>query len=52
MTVLAVKLSAIKALEMIGDAQAIPHIQRIAENDNDSVIKSQAKAALNNFHKK
>lgn len=48
----AVKLSAIKALEMIGDPQAIPHIQRIAENDNDSVINSQAKAALNNFHKK
>jgi HEAT repeat protein len=47
-----VKLSSIKALEMIGDPQAIPHIQRIAENDNDPVIKDQAKAALNNFHKK
>lgn len=46
----AVKLSAIKALEMIGDPQAIPHLQWIAENDKDSVIKSQAKAALNNFH--
>lgn len=46
----AVKLSAIKALEMIGDPQAIPHLQRIAENDKDPVIKSQAKAALNNFH--
>ena len=46
----AVKLSAIKALEMIGDPQAIPHLQWIAENDKDSVIRSQAKAALNNFH--
>lgn len=48
----AVKLSAIKSLEMIGDPQAILHLQRIAENDNDSVIKDQAKAALNNFQKK
>ena len=46
----AVKLSAIKALEMIGDPQAIPYLQWIAENDKDSVIKSQAKAALKNFH--
>ncbi len=46
----AVKLSAIKALEMIGDPQAIPHLQRIAENDKDSVIKNQARSALNNFH--
>jgi len=46
----AIKLSAIKALETIGDPQAIPHLRRIAENDKDSVVKSQAKAALNNFH--
>jgi len=46
----AVKLSAIKALEMIGDPKAIPTLQRIAENDKDSVVRSQAKAALNNFH--
>jgi HEAT repeat protein len=48
----AVKLSAIKSLEMIGDPQAIPHLQRIAENDNDPVIKDQAKTALKNFSKK
>ena len=48
----AVKLSAIKSLEIIGDPQAIPHLQMIAENDSDPVIKEQAKAALNNFHKK
>ena len=45
-----VRSSAIKALEMIGDPHAIPHLKRIAENDRDSVIKSQAKTALNNFH--
>jgi HEAT repeat protein len=48
----AVKLSAIKALELIGDTQAIPHLQRVADNDADPLIKSEAKAALNNVMQK
>jgi HEAT repeat protein len=47
----AIKLSAIKALEEIGDDQAISHLQYLAENDNDSLIKREANASLNNFRK-
>jgi len=48
----AVKLSTIKALELIGDPQAIPYIQRVADNDTDFLVKSNARAALSNFHQK
>ena len=47
----AVKLSAIKALEEIGDDKAISYLQYLAENDNDSLIKREANASLNNFRK-
>jgi HEAT repeat protein len=40
------RLSAIKALGDIGDPQAIPDIKRIAEREQDSVVKGQAEMAL------
>jgi HEAT repeat protein len=46
----AIRLSVIRALEGIGDPQAIPDIQRVLESESDPVVKSQAVAALNNFH--
>lgn len=46
----AIRLSVIRALEGIGDPQAIPDIQRVLESESDSVVKSQAVAALNSFH--
>ncbi len=46
----AIRLSAIKALEGIGDPSVAPHLQRISENDKDSVVKSEALGALNNLH--
>ncbi len=46
-----VRLSSIKALEEIGNPQAIPYLQRIVENDGESVVKSQAKAALSKFQR-
>jgi HEAT repeat protein len=46
----AIRLSAIKALDGIGDPSVAPHLQRISENDNDSVVKSEALRALNNLH--
>ncbi len=45
---IAIRLSAIKALDGIGDPQAIPYLERVAENDSDSLIKSEALAALKN----
>lgn len=48
----AIRLSAIKALERIGDTEAIPHLQRIADSDSDSLVKSEALAALKNFRGK
>ena len=48
----AIRLSAIKALAGIGDSSAIPHLQRIAESDSDSVVRSEALAAVSNFHGK
>jgi HEAT repeat protein len=48
----AVKLSSIKALELIGDPRAIPDIQRVADNDTDALVRSEARAALNNFRQK
>jgi hypothetical protein len=47
---IAIRLSVIRALEGIGDPKAIPDIQRILESESDSVVKSQAVAALNSFH--
>jgi HEAT repeat protein len=47
---MAVRLSAIKALAEIGDPIVIPRLQRVAENDRDSVVKSEAMSALNTFH--
>ena len=46
----AIRLSAIKALEGIGDPRAILPLQRIAENDNESVIKTEALAALSKLN--
>lgn len=48
----AIRLSAIKALERIGDTEAIPHLQRIADSDSDSLVKSEALAAVKNFRGK
>jgi HEAT repeat protein len=48
---IALKLSAIKALEDIGDTSAVPHLQRVAENDSDPVVRSVASSALKNFNK-
>jgi HEAT repeat protein len=47
---IAIRLSVIKALEGIGDPRSIPDIQRILESETDSVVKTEAAAALNNFH--
>lgn len=45
----ALKLSTIKALAGIGDPQAVPHLRKIAENDSDSYVRSEAAAAIQNF---
>lgn len=45
-----IRLSAIKSLEQIGDPQAIPYLKRMAENESDPVVRSEAVAALGNFH--
>lgn len=45
-----IRLSAIKSLEQIGDPQAIPYLKRVADNETDSVVRSEALSALGNFH--
>jgi HEAT repeat protein len=47
----AIRLSVIQALGRIGDPQTIPDIQGVLESDADSVVKSEAVAALNSFHR-
>lgn len=47
----AIRLSVIKALEGIGDPQAVRHLQHTAESDVDSVVKSEALAALRTFER-
>ena len=42
----AIKFSAIKALENIGDPRAIPFLKKIADNDSDPYIKSEAQLAF------
>ena len=42
----AVRLSAVGALGKIGDPQAIPHLQKIADSDNDPYMKNEAVSAL------
>jgi HEAT repeat protein len=42
----AVRLSAIQALGDIKDARAIPYLQKIAETDNDQVLRDEALIAL------
>lgn len=42
----AIKFSAIKALDNIGDPRAIPFLKKIADNDSDPYIKSEAQLAL------
>ena len=48
----AIRLSVIEALDGIGDSETIPDIQRAYERESDSVVKSEALKALNNFGKK
>lgn len=48
---IAIRLSAIKALENIGNRWAIPALKIIAENDDEEVVRDTAKIALTNFHK-
>jgi len=48
----AIRLSVIDALEGIGDPGTIPDIQLALERESDSIVRSEALAALNNFHKK
>jgi HEAT repeat protein len=48
----AIRLSAIKALEGIGDPRAIPGLERLAESDSESVVKTEALAALSSLHGK
>lgn len=42
----AIKLSAIEALEALGDPQAIAPLQKVAENDSDVLIREKAKEAI------
>ncbi len=42
----AVRLSATRALGMIGDPQAVPALKKVAEGDDDPIIKSEAQSAL------
>jgi len=48
----AIRLSVIEALEGIGDPGTIPDIQHALERESDSVVRSEALTALNNFHEK
>lgn len=48
----AIRLSVIEALAGIGDPETIPDIQRVYERESDSVVKSEALKALNNFREK
>ena len=43
------RLSAIKALESIGDPQAIPHLEDIAEKDSDRVAREISTIAVRNL---
>lgn len=48
----AIRLSVIDTLEGIGDPGTIPNIQHALERESDLVVRSEALAALNNFHEK
>jgi hypothetical protein len=48
----AIRLSVIEALAEIGDPKSAPHIQCLYERESDSVVKSEAIRALNNFREK
>jgi HEAT repeat protein len=48
----AIRLSVIEALEGIGDPGTIPDIRHALERESDLVVRSEALAALNNFHEK
>jgi HEAT repeat protein len=47
----AIRLSAIKALENIGNSKAVPALKIVAENDSDKIVRDTAKIALTNFRK-
>lgn len=42
----AVKMSAVRALGKIGDPQAIPFLQKIADSSDDQYMKNEAISAL------
>ncbi len=48
----AIRLGVIEALVGIGDPGTIPDIQRALERETDSLVRSEALTALNNFHEK
>jgi HEAT repeat protein len=48
----AIRLSVIEALEGIGDPGTIPDIRHAMERENDSVVRREALAPLNNFYER
>lgn len=45
----AIRLSTIRALEQIGDIQAIQHLKRVAEKEKDPYLKEMASSLVKNF---
>ena len=49
---IAIRLSAIHALERLADRRAIPYLEILSEKDSDEIVRNVANRALKNFHNK
>jgi HEAT repeat protein len=48
----AIRLSAVHALERLADPRAVPYLELLSEKDSDEIVRNVAKSALKNFHNK
>jgi HEAT repeat protein len=49
---IAIRLSAVYALERIADPRAVPYLEILSEKDSEEIVRNVAENALKNFHNK